>query len=123
MNSKAKPINLHSKKHKYSISPVHVIHDTFKSPLPSGSSLKPPLLTLHTHRIITLAPKEVPPIFELASTFLKKHIVSTDDLAQFDLSGWKTLTKQQKQFACHSLPNALTTTSVTGLRHLRHLAL
>ena len=86
------------------------------------SSLQPPLLTLNTHRILTLASGKEPAILKVAATLLNAKSIgcSLQDRGSKP-RGMHTL--QQKQPSCHSLPRAFTTISVIGLLHPAHFPL
>jgi hypothetical protein len=77
--------------------------------------LQSPFLASWTVWIIATLSEEISPVCEFALTLLSN--VSYDHLKL----GGKSHTVQQKQFSCHSAPRAVTTVSVTGLRHFLHL--
>lgn len=87
------------------------------------SCFQPPLFTTHTYwAVLTIATQKVSTVRKFAITLLQYVAVSIIIIivAQIPTRG---LTMHVKQLLCQSEPRALTTTSVTGFLHFRHLEL
>ena len=78
------------------------------------------LLALYTHRILGVSTQEVASIVKLAIALLHHTLAFFAVPTERSSS---TLTMHVKHLSCQSDPSALTTKSVTGFRHLRHLEL